>query len=259
MIKRLIAALCLLAVCLCGCNGADAPDEATVNELCEAIKETNSQTRTAGKYMLEMTFGDAVVLYYALGNVAWDRDAATASVTFNQTYLGESSVCANYFANGVLVSVDDGVALQSERDKDTLFSRFPYVELPEYSTEQGNIEVATTASGKTYTVVRKDTEDIVDAVIGGDIYTIASVIKKPQPEKTQYGDTACVYTIDNGKVVGIRYEFDVKLFDTPAYVPGYSTPESEYTLDIHIVAKLSYTDFGSEVEIAEYSQPEESK
>lgn len=259
MIKRLIAVLCLLAVCLCGCNGTDTPDEATVNELCEAIKATNSQTRSSGKYMLEMTFGDAVVLYYALGNVAWDRDAATASVTFDQTYLGESSVCANYFADGVLVSVDDGVALRSERDKDTLFSRFPYAKLPEYNVEQGNIDVATTASGKTYTVVRTDTAEMVNTVIGGDIYTIANVIKKPQPEKTRYGDTVCTYTVDNGRVVGIRYEFDVKLFDTPAYVPGYSTPESEYTLDIHIVAKMSYSDFGEDVKIDEYSEPEESK
>ena len=29
-------------------------------------------------------------------------------------------------------------------------------------------------------------------------------------------------------------------------------PEDEYTLDIHIVAKISYTDFGSEAEIKEF-------
>ena len=259
MIKRLISVLCLLAVCLCGCNQNDTPDEATVNELTEAIEKTNAETRVSGKYMLEMTFGDAAVLYYALGNVAWDSENSISCVTFDQTYLGESSVAANYFANGTLVSVDDGVAITSERDKETLFSRFPYAKLPEYSAEQGNITVTTTASGKTYTVVRKDTEKISDVVIGGDIYTIANVIKKPQYDKTQYSDATCIYTVSDGRVVGIRYEFDVKLFDTPAYVPGYSAPESEYTLDLHIVAKMSYLEFGDGVEIDEYSASEESK
>ncbi len=259
MIKRLIAVLCLLAVCLCGCGGEDAPDGETVNTLCEAIEKTNSETRVSGKYMLEMTFGDAAVLYYALGNVAWDTESAVSSVSFDQTYLGESSVCANYFANGILVSVDDGVVLSSERESETLFSRFPYAKLPGYDTAQGNIAVSSTASGRTYTVVRKDTESIIDSVIGGDIYTIANVIKKPQYDKTEYSDATCIYTVDDGRVVGMRYEFDVKLFDTPAYVPGYSTPESEYTLDLHIVAKMSYLDFGDGVEIAEYSSSEESK
>ncbi|MBO5786634.1 MAG: hypothetical protein J6R45_04850, partial [Clostridia bacterium] len=66
-------------------------------------------------------------------------------------------------------------------------------------------------------------------------------------------EAQCVYTVKDGRVLGVRYEFDVKLFDTPAYVPGYSVPESDYTVELHIVAKLSYENFGDQVEIKEYN------
>lgn len=256
MIKRIIALLCASVLIFCGCgDGADTPDEETVNELCLAINATNSETRLSGKYMLEMTFGDSAVLYYALGNVAWDTEKKISHVSFNQTYLGKSSVAENYFADGTMISVDDGNVITAERESDTLFSKFPYARLLEYSSGQGGITVSNSASGKTFTVVYKNTEELSKWVVGEDIYSIASVIKKPQTDKTQYGDTTCVYTVSDGKVVGCRYEFDIKLFDTPAYVPGYSVPESDYTLDIHVVAKMSYESFGEGVEISEYSEP----
>lgn len=259
MIKKIIALFCASVFVFCGCGESkDIPDEETVSELGDAVAATNSETRVSGKYMLEITFGDSAVLYYAMGNAAWDTDKKTASVFFDQTYLGESSVAANYFSDGKMISVDDGAVITTERESEMLFSRFPYAKLPEYSSEHGGITVSNSASGKTFTVMRSDTKELCNTVVGGDLYTIASVIKKPQPDKTQYGDTTCVYTVADGRVIGCRYEFDVKLFDTPAYIPNYSVPESEYTLDIHVVAKITYTGFGESVEIAEYSEDTKS-
>ena len=258
--KKIIAVIFAFALLFCSCKEVENPPKAEdVAELRDAISATNNESSVSGKYMLEITFGDSTVLYYALGNVAWDVEKGVSSVLFDETYLGDSSVRANYFAENKLISVDDGEVLTLERDAETLFSKFPYAKLPEYSEEHGGINKNNSANGKTFTVKRTDTKELLDTVVGNDIYTIATVIKKPQPEKTQYSDTECIYTVSDGKVVGCRYEFDVKLFDTPAYIPGgYSVPESEYTLDLHVVAKVTYEKFGSDVTVSEYSETSET-
>ena len=83
--------------------------------------------------------------------------------------------------------------------------------------------------------------------------------KKPQKDLTEYGDVECIYTVKDGRIVSARFEFDMKLFDTPAYVPGYSVPEEEYTLNIHITAKVGYDKFGQDVVIKELSETENDK
>jgi hypothetical protein len=74
-------------------------------------------------------------------------------------------------------------------------------------------------------------------------------LKKPQKEKTEYSDTKCVVTVKDGAVASARYEFDIKLFDTPSVVEGYTPPEKEYTIKLHITAKVVYEKFGDKVEI----------
>lgn len=251
--KKLFTIIILLtALLICACSGESAQSDPEIyNTLCLAIGETNSFSRLSGEYMLEITFGDSVTLYYALGNVAFDRESLSASAEFTQTYLGDSSKSANYASNGKTILVDDGVAYETGHDINELMQKFPYAKLMSPNNES-EITVSESRVGKSYSVVLKNSMEISETIIGSDLYDLASVIKKPQPEKTQYGDISCIYTVSDNKVVACRYEYDVKLFDTPSYVPGYSVPEDDYTLDIHIVAKISYVDFGSEAEIKEF-------
>ncbi len=260
MSKKLISFLIVLSILLCGCGEREeTADPEIVSQLSDAIAKTNSENRFSGKYMLEITFGDSAVLYYALGNVAWDSEKGVASAVFDQTYLGESKVMENYFSDNKMISVENENAIPTDRDASELFSKFPYAKLPEYSSNYGKITVSDSAQGKTFSLKRTDTKTLCDTLIGDDIYKLANVIKKPQPDKTQYGDTTCIYTVSDGKVIGCRYEFDIKLFDTPAYVPGgYSVPESDYTLDLHIIAKVTYQAFGEDVEVLEYSETSET-
>ena len=65
--------------------------------------------------------------------------------------------------------------------------------------------------------------------------------------------------LKDNKVLSARYEFTVKLFDTPNGSANYTPPESEYTLELKVVAKVSYTDFGEGVKIEKYSSPDEAK
>ena len=249
---RILLLFLVLSLLFCSCTGST--DNIDTAELASAVEKTNSETKISGQYMLEMSFGEGVTLYYALGDVAWDTEKEIASASFNQTYLGVSSKAENYFANGKIVSVEMGESVSVDRTADELFSKFPYCDVLGIG-ESGNITVAESTVGRTYTIVRDDTKQICETIVGQDIYGIANVIKKPQPEKTEYSQTTCVYTISEGELVSCRYEFDVKLFDTPAYVPGgYSVPESEYTLDVHVVAKMSYKAFGADVTVSEYSQ-----
>ena len=248
--------LTILALCLsllfCGCS-VEGGDTALTAELAEAISAVNSETRVSGSYMLEITAA-GVTIYYALGDISWDREANTAYAAFSQTYLGDSGETKNYFSAGTMMSVSGGETITTQRDSAEIFSKFPYAEIfPLPQTEEVSLTEKTSTVGRTVTVTRNDTKDIFNTVIGGDIFSLVGVIKKPQPEKTQYGETTCIYTLDeNGVLTGCRYQFDVKLFDTPGYVPGYSVPESEYTLDLHITAKISYKQFGAEVEVPVY-------
>lgn len=257
MITRRFKALCVaisLTAALCGCSGADKTDSAAAEELNSAVSAVNAEASASGDYLLEITFGAGSVLYYAKGNIEFDRSEKKAFADFKQTWLGTADEVQNYYSNGIMLSVCDGESLSGDRDADELFSKFPYSKL--LPCEDGrSVTVGGNSLGKTFSVTRSDTEKICETVVG-DIYSLVTVIKKPQKDKTKYGDTTVTYTVSDGKAVACRYEFGVTLFDTPSYVPGYQPPESEYTVELKVSAKVTYSDFG--VEVREYpSEPEE--
>lgn len=257
--RKLLIAVLSVFLLLCGCTDEEnKADPAAAAELSSAIDATNSETRFSGQYMLEINFGEGVSLYYALGNAMCDRVEEKASVIFSQTYLGVSRNVENYIADGRIVSVNSGVSTEIEQDAKAAMAKFPYSKIYEYSEELGAVTVSNSTLGKVYTVKRNDTEAICDTVIGGDIYSLVDVLKRPQTDKTEYSETTCSYTVSDGKVVGCRYEFDIKLFDTPAYIPGYSQPENEYTIELHVIAKISYDEFGESATVAEYSETSEN-
>ena len=84
-----------------------------------------------------------------------------------------------------------------------------------------------------------DGKAFAESVVG-DLYSLVTAIKKPQREKTEYGKVACIIVVRGGTVESARYEYTVKLFDTPAYSKVYSAPESEYTVTVKVSAKITY-------------------
>ncbi len=255
MKKCFISCLLALSLLLCGCADSGSTNGELLTELNQAIESVNAEALVSGGYMIEITVS-GVTLYYAKGNIAFDRISNTAYNDFTQAYMGNSVVSQNYFANGKLVSVEKGNATSFDRTAEQIMGKFPYSKLLTLPENISGVTEKSSSVGRTVELVRTDTDVICDSVVGKDIYTLVSVIKKPQPDKTQYSDTNCIYTVKDGRVVGCRYEFTVKLFDTPAYVPGYSVPESEYTVDLAVVAKVNYEDFGEGVTVSEYSQTE---
>ncbi|MBO5914546.1 MAG: hypothetical protein J6Q72_04285 [Clostridia bacterium] len=249
--RKAVILILSLSLLLCAC-GDSKTDVESLNALTQAVASTNSEPRFSGQYMIEINFGKGVTLYYALGDLACDREEKKASVIFSQTYLGVSANAENYVAHGKAISVDNGSASEAQVDTDALFGKFPYCSIFDIP-EKPALTVTENTLGTSYSFVSGETERIFSAVIGDDIYELATVLKQPQRDKTEYGEAQCVYTVKDGRVLGVRYEFDVKLFDTPAYVPGYSVPESDYTVELHIVAKLTYENFGDQVEIKEYN------
>lgn len=253
--KKSLILLLMLALLLCACGESGSQNQQSVREeLLSAINATNSENAFSGKYMVEISFGQGVALYYASGDVECDRAENKASAAFSQSYLGVSANAKNYIANGKVVSVEGENATEIALDAKALLEKFPYGQIFSLPEQAGNIAVKESTVGTTYTVARGDTKQICESVVGEDIYELADVLKQPQKDKTEYGETECIYTVSDGKVTGVRYEFDIKLYDTPAYVPDYSVPESEYTLKLHVVAKISYNAFGESVTVKEYSQ-----
>ena len=257
MKKCLISCLLALSLLICGCADGGGTNSELLSELNGAIESVNAEARVSGGYLIEISVS-GVTLYYAKGNIAFDREKNVAFNDFTQTYMGKSVVSQNYFSNGRLVSVEKGKATEFDRTSEQILGKFPYSELMTLPENIGEITEKISSVGRTVELVRKDTSVICETVVGKDIYTLTGVIKKPQTDKTRYSDTKCVYTVKDGRVVGCRYEFTVTLFDTPAYVPGYSVPESEYTIDLSVVAKVNYDEFGEGITVSEYSA-EESK
>lgn len=254
--KRFLMLVVAFALCLFwGCEDAGPDNTVSPEELNSAVGAINSETRLSGDYMLELTFGEGSVLYYALGDIAWDRSENKVFAEFTQTYLGISSDMENYYSDGKMVSIEDGSPITVDRQSEEILTKFPYFTVPEASAD---VTKGSNSAGTTYTFSALDTKQLCESIVGTDLYSLVTVIKKPQPELTEYGETKCIYTVSEGKLVSCRFEFDVKLFDTPAYTPNYSQPESEYTIDLHVTAKVSYDGTGEETEIAEYSEMSEN-
>jgi len=256
--KKLIAVVLSALLLLCSCG---AEEETFINELNSAIDAHNSEKRFSGNYLLDITFGNESsgeygTLYYAAGDVTWDREAEKVYAKFNQNYLGTAYVMENYFSEGVMISVEDGKAIKAERDSESLFSMFPYYNLLPYDSEFcDNISKGTNISGTYYNFERTDTKAIFDKIFGDGIYDIivsTTTMTSPQKDKTEYSNTKCVYTLSEGNLLSCRYEFDMTIFDTPAYIPGYTQDESKYSLKLHIVAKVEY-DREGEIVINDYS------
>ena len=245
--------LAALLICLWGCSEKTDPEVKLSLE--SAVSSVNGESRLECDYMLEITFGERNVLYYAKGDTQWDRSENRFSIAYDRTLIGESSRMESYFSDGRMQSVINGTAVEVNDAEGDMLSTFPHFEIPACYGEN-LISVSDNSSGKAYKFIAEDTKALCDAIVG-DIYALATVIKKPQPEKNQYGEAQCIYTVKEGRIVSVRYEFDVKLFDTPASTANYTPPESEYTLDLHVVAKLEYTDFGDGVEVLTYT-PDES-
>jgi len=234
--RRLIALLACAAAVLCACG---TREEADPQPLAAAIGEINGRDALSGKYSLEMTFGQSNTLYYATGDVEWDRAELTAHASFVQNYLGTAVRSENTYENGVMKSTENSGELEVERDADELFSKFPYFKLPEYSSGGEGLSAADSGTSTTYTYTMPDGKAFAESVVG-DLYSLVTVIKKPQREKTEYGAVECTVVVRGGAVASARYEYTVKLFDTPAYSDVYSAPESEYTVTVKVSAKITY-------------------
>ncbi len=256
--KKLISVVLSALLLLWSCG---AEDKTNIEQLNSAINAHNSQKKFSGNYLLDITFGNESAgqygtLYYAAGDMEWDRDAKKAYAKFNQNYLGTAYIMENYFSNGTMISVEDGKAIESERNADDLFSMFPYYSLLTYDESLcKNIAKGNNVAGTSYTFERSDTKAIFDKIFGDGIYDIivsTTTMTSPQKDKTKYSNAKCVYTVSEGKLFSCRYEFDMTIYDTPAYIPGYTQEESKYTLELHIVAKVEFDSKG-EIVIDDYS------
>lgn len=251
--KKIIAMFLVLSLFFVSCGEGESLNPDARAEISDIAEKANLETRLSGEYMFEITFGEGSVLYFSGGKMAWDRIEKKISSDFSQTYLGVSSKMKNYFANGRMVSIEDGNAIENERDAESFFTKFPYFSIP--LPENDKITLGDNTSGKTYSFELESSKELSNALVGEDIYSLVNVIKKPQKELTEYGKASCIYTVADGKISSCKYEFDIKLFDTPAYIPGgMSQPEENYTIVIHISARLKYVEFGEDVVIEEYKK-----
>lgn len=241
MRKRFFAVIPLvIALLFSGCEG----DSAYAEAINSALQAKNAEVRRGGEYMLEITFlndGNTTPLYYAKGTFSCDIEQQTADTSFNQTWLGSSWKSENHFVNGVMTGVTDGEPFGEKTDAEELFSLFPYFNIPLFDATNRDISVKNNARGEIYTYIDTNGSEICGRIVGGDIHELAYVLKSPQTDKTEYSDVACSATIADGNLLSFGWEFDVKLYDKPAYIPGgYSVPESEYTVTLHVNAKINY-------------------
>ena len=231
------AAVCALLLCGCSENRDHSP------ELNAAIKNRAAQKTLGGECMLEIAAAEsAAPVYYLRGQFACDKQEKTAFMEFDQTWLGMSSKAYNYFSDGEVINVTDGERFVQPREAEEILAKFPYFAPEPRRDTDGAVSRAEAAKGYTYSYTRKNDAAFCESVVGGDLYELVAVMKQPQTDKTVYGDVLFTCTADGDKLLSYGFEFEVTLFDTPAYVPGYSVPESEYTLKLRVTARITYGD-----------------
>ena len=234
-----LAAVLVSASLLCGCS--EKTDYAP--ELNAAVENRAAQKKLGGECMLEITVPEsAAAVYYLRGSFSCDKSQKTAYLEFDQTWLGMSSRAFNYFSGGVVTNITDGERFEEPREAEELLEKFPYFAPEAAPGSGGEVSRTEAAKGYSYTYTRKNGAEFCKTVVGEDIYGLVPVLKQPQPEKTVYGDVRFTCTADGDALLSYGCEFDVTLFDTPAYVPGYSVPESEYTIKLHVTARITYAD-----------------
>ncbi|MBO4276807.1 MAG: hypothetical protein J5925_00230 [Clostridia bacterium] len=250
--KTRLFALLLAALLLCGCTAK--PDYAP--ELNAAVQNRAAAAKLGGECLLEISVaGSATPVYYLRGSFSCDKEAQTAFLEFDQTWLGQSSKAFNYYSGGVVTNITDGEEFTQPREANELLAKFPYFAPDPHREGDGEITRTEAAKGFCYTYVRKNGAEFCESVIGGDIYALVPVLKQPQEDKTVYGDVAFTCAADGETLISYGCEFDVTLFDTPAYVPGYSVPEEEYTLKLRVTMRITYSD--GEITVKSYEKSEE--
>ena len=95
MKKKLICLTLVFVTLLFGCSDTKKQSTVDTEALNKRVKAVNAETKLSGEYMLEITFSEGVTLYYAIGEMEWDRDAKTAFTEFSQSYLGISGETEN--------------------------------------------------------------------------------------------------------------------------------------------------------------------
>ena len=234
---RRTIALIIAAALLCACGG-DRVDAAGLNAASSACA---GKDRHSGQYMLEITFAEnTATLYYARGDFEYDRAGKTASLDFSQTWLGSSSKARNDYKDGVITNTTDGETFEVPREAELLFSQFPYFAPPLCLETDSNLSEHPGARGTQYTFVRKNASDFCKAVVGGDVCDLVPALRQPRREETSFGDVAFTCLVEGESLLSFGCEFDVTLYDTPAYIPGYSVPEEEYVITLHVTARVSY-------------------
>ncbi|MBO4452373.1 MAG: hypothetical protein J5793_00405 [Clostridia bacterium] len=238
----ILAAAVLFAFAACSSESPDA--------LNEAINAHNAPGTLSAEYSLEISTLSGSSIYYVKGAFDADRTAKKAYTSFAQSWLGSTAEGENYFSGGKVYSLsEDCEVYESTPDYDIL-ALFPYIDIPLYGDSCKGLSKGENARGVSYTYTIVSDPEFCKKFTG-DIYTLAYTIKEPQTDKTEYGDIRCTVTVADGVLLSFICEFDVKLFDKPAYIPGYSVPEEEYTTNLHVSAKLNYKDFSGG--IPEYS------
>lgn len=248
--KKILIVLLSALLLLCGC----AENTKTYTELDNAIADINAQTRLSAENILEISF-DGGVLYYAAGTSNWDRTEKYGNLKLTTTYLGSSSKTDCFFEDGIMLNVTSDGIYEYERDCDILLSNFPCFKILPHN---GNVTVSSNSIGTAYKFSLNNGKELLESLVGGDIYYLVSVITNPQKDKTIYSPVECTYTVKDGKMHSCRYEFDVKLFDTPMATANGLPDESEYTINLHVSAKVTYNQYGEGVTVEKYPTPDEA-
>ena len=254
--KKSIALLLLISVFALALIGCQQKEE--YSDLSEAIENTNSKERYSANFLAEFTFdNDLVTLLFAQGFYSVDRDKNLLYSEFVQTHLGHSGRYTEICKDGYVYADLDG---EKNRYKKNTAEHLEYIY---YSTalnfkyeDIDHLKTAENSDGTLYSfTVNGDYDDKLMTMLGEGIYSTAQ-IKKPQKEKTRFGEIKCEYNLtedENGikTLLSRQIVFKVYLYDTPPYSPTYTPPEEDYMLELKVRFKLSYKDFGEAVSIPE--------
>ncbi len=247
--KRLIACIMLLALCLASC--ASAPESAPdLTALEQAVREYNEQSLRETAFRLGVSEKDKdEVLFFTSGNSALRKsDPIAMSGRMTQIENGNATTGDIFYKAGAYYYDSGYGKYYTVMDRAEFLAQFICADFP-YSAENAHsYKTAETDGGVKHSYKADCLPELFASLYGESIYQ-AAALRKPDRARTEFSEASYEYIIKNGKLKAAKLVFTATLYDSAAYYPAYTPTDSELKHEYTVTVELSVTATGEGIEI----------